>query len=257
MNKLTGFFKRHREFFLSWKTIVTLVNGLLLLAGVIVSWLAGTEVGQWVYLASALVGGTPIVIFALRGVLHRDITVDLMVAVAMVAAIIVGEYAAAALVVFMLSLGEALEDFTVSRAENALKDLVKLVPASVTVRRDGREVVVPIEQVSPDDVVLVRTGERIGIDGIVISGNASVNQSAITGESTPVEKQARDEVFAGTLNELGTIEVRVRGLGENTTLGQIVRLTEEARQSQAPVQRLANRLATVLVPLTFVIAIAV
>lgn len=258
MDKRTGFFERHRDFLLSWKTIVTLINGLLLLVGLIVSLLVAPEVERWVYLASALIGGTPIVIFASRGVLlERDITADLMVSVAMIAAIAAGEYAAAALVVFMLSFGEALEDFTVSRADSALKDLARLVPASVTARREGQEVVVPIEQVILDDIVLVRTGERIGVDGIVIAGNASINQAAITGEPMPVEKQAHDEVFAGTLNELGTLEVRVTSLGEDTTLGQIVKLTKEAQQAQAPVQRLANRYATILVPLTFLIAISV
>ena len=258
MDKRTGFFERHRDFLLSWKTIVTLINGLLLLVGLIVSLLVAPEVGRWVYLASALIGGTPIVIFASRGVLlERDITADLMVAVAMIAAIAAGEYAAAALVVFMLSFGEALEDFTVSRADSALRDLARLVPASVTVRREGQQVVVPLEQVVLDDIVLVRTGERIGVDGIIIAGNASINQAAITGEPMPVEKQAHDEVFAGTLNELGTLEVRVTSLGEDTTLGQIVKLTKEAQQAQAPVQRLANRYATILVPLTFLIAISV
>lgn len=258
MDKRTGFFERHRDFLLSWKTIVTLINGLLLLVGLIVSLLVAPEVERWVYLASALIGGTPIVIFASRGVLlERDITADLMVSVAMIAAIAAGEYAAAALVVFMLSFGEALEDFTVSRADSALKDLARLVPASVTARREGQEVVVPIEQVILDDIVLVRTGERIGVDGIVIAGSASINQAAITGEPMPVEKQAHDEVFAGTLNELGTLEVRVTSLGEDTTLGQIVKLTKEAQQAQAPVQRLANRYATILVPLTFLIAISV
>jgi Cd2+/Zn2+-exporting ATPase len=254
MNRQAGFLERHRDFLLSWKTLVTLGNGLLLLAGLITSWAAGSDVGKWVYLASALLGGVPIVARALWGVLHGDILIDLMVAVAMIASIIVGEYTAAALVVFMLSLGEALEDFTVSRADNALKDLARLVPSLVTVCREGGELVVPIGQVVPDDIVLVRSGERIGVDGTVISGNASVNQAAITGESVPVEKQEHDTVFAGTLNELGAIQVRVTNLGDKTTLGQIIRLTEEAQQTQAPVQRLTHRCATVLVPLTFVIA---
>lgn len=258
MDKQAGFFKRHRDFFLSWKTILTAFNGLLLLAGLIVSLVVGAEVGQWIYLAAALVRGTPIIISALRAaLLERDITVDLMASVAMIAAIIVGEYSAAALVILVLSIGEALEDFTVSRADSALKDLAKLVPASVTVRRNGQEVVVPIKQVALDDIVLVRTGERIGVDGIVVAGSASVNQAAITGESVPVEKQGHDEVFAGTLNELGILKVRVTGLGEDTTLGQIVKLTEDARQSQAPVKRLADRYAAILVPLTFLIAISV
>jgi Cd2+/Zn2+-exporting ATPase len=127
----------------------------------------------------------------------------------------------------------------------------------VTVRRDGQQVVVPIEQVTLDDVVLVRTGERIGVDGAILAGSGSINQAAITGESMPVEKKRGDEVFAGTLNELGTLEVKVTRLGEDTTLGQIVKLVKDAQASQSPVQRLANRYARYLVPLTFLIAITV
>ena len=257
-NAPVGFFKRHRPFLLSRETIVLLIMGLLLLVAFVVTRVVAPEVGRWVYLAAALIGGTPIVFFAVRAVLmDRDITVDLMVAVAMTAAIIVGEYAAAALVVLVLSFGETLENFTVARADKALTDLAKLVPSTVTVRRKGQEIVVPIKQVVLDDIVLVRTGERIGVDGVVVAGSASINQAAITGESEAVEKREQDEVFAGTLNELGTLEVRVTGLGGDTTLGQIVKLTEDAQQSQASVKRLANRYATILVPLTFLIATSV
>lgn len=269
MNRSDSFFTRHREFLLSRQTLITLTNALLLLAGFIVSLIAeetgfieavtvGSAVGKWIYLAAALVGGVPIVIRSLKAVIwHRDITADLMVSVAMTAAVIVGEYSAAAIVVLMLSVGETLEDYTVSRAENALKELETLLPATVTVRRDGQEVVVPIEEVVPDDIVLVRAGERIGVDGVVIVGNATVNQAPITGESIPVEKEKDDKVFAGTFNELGTLEVRVTSVGEATTMGQIIRLVKEAQESQAPVQRLANRYATYLVPFTFAVAIAV
>jgi len=177
--------------------------------------------------------------------------------VAMIAAIVVGEYAAAALVVFMMAIGEWLENFTIARADNALRSLAGMVPATVTVRRNDQEVELPIEQVTMDDIVLVRTGERIGVDGIVVTGSGSVNQAAITGESMPVEKKKDDEVFAGTINELGMLEVRPTRLGEDTTLGQIVKLVKDAQASQAPVQRLANRYAQYLVPLTFLIAFSV
>jgi len=268
MNRDENFFNRHREFLLSRQTMLTLTNGLLLLVGFIVSLIAGigfiesatvgSTTGKWIYFAAALAGGVPIVIRAFKAViLRRDITVDLMVAVAMIAAIIVGEYVAAAIVVFMLSIGETLEDYTVSRAENALKELEALLPATVTVRRDGREVVVPIEQIVSNDIVLVRSGERIGVDGTITTGSATVNQAPITGESMPVEKQEADKVFAGTFNELGTLEIRVTSVGDATTMAQIIKLVKEAQESQAPIQRLANRYATFLVPITFLIAIGV
>jgi Cd2+/Zn2+-exporting ATPase len=253
-----SFFERYRDFLLSRETILAFLNALLLVTGFAL-WLAGqNQWSRWSYLASALIGGTPLFLFAAKGLIIRhDITAGVMASVAMIAAIIVGEYSAAALVVFMFAIGEWLENFTVARADNALRDLAKLIPPTVTVRRDGQEKTIPVEEVVLGDVVLVRTGERIGIDGEVMSGSGSVNQAAITGESMPVEKQPGDEVFAGTLNELGVLEIKVTRLGEDTTLGRIVKLVKDAQATQAPVQRVANKYAKFLVPITFSIAILV
>ena len=256
--KTPGFLERYRHFLLSRKTILTFVGAVLLLAGAFL-WMAGRQdIGDWVFLASALVGGIPLFLYAARGlIIDRDITAGVLVTVAMIAAIVVGEYSAAALVVFMMSIGEWLENLTVARADNALRDLAKLVPATVTVRRNDEEIVVPVEAVTLDDTVLIRTGERIGVDAKVLRGTASVNQAAITGESMPVETAEGDEVFAGTFIELGTLEVRVTRLGENTTLGQIIRLVRDAQASKAPVVRIANRVARYLVPAGLSIAILV
>jgi Cd2+/Zn2+-exporting ATPase len=253
-----SFFTRYRDFLLSRDTLLTFANAALLLTGFIVSLIGAPEVGKWLYLAAALIGGFPLFLFAAKGLFLRgDITAGVMASTATIAAIVVGEYAAAALVVFMMSVGEWLENFTVARADSALRDLSRLVPPQVMVRRGGQEKVIPLEQVALGDTVLARTGERIGVDGIVTNGSASLNQAAITGESMPVEKKAGDEVFAGTLNEAGLLEIRVTRLGEQTTLGQIVRLVKDAQSHQAPVQRIANRYAKFLVPITFSIAIAV
>lgn len=253
-----GFFTRYQDFLLSRDTLLTFANAFLLVVGFLLSILGARQIGHWIYLAAALIGGTPLFIFAARGlIIKHDITAGVMATTATIAAIIVGEYSAAALVVFMMSIGEWLENFTMARANNALGELAKLVPSTVTVRRDQKEIVIPLQQVVLNDVVLVRTGERIGVDGNVIAGEASINQAAITGESMPVEKQSGDEVFAGTLNEVGHLEVKVTRLGENTTLGHIVRLVKDAQATQAPVQRIANQYAKILVPITFAIAIIV
>jgi heavy metal translocating P-type ATPase len=259
VNKLNPtFFQRYRDFLLSRETIIAFINAVLLLAGFIMFLFGRSEISRWLYLASAVIGGTPLFIFAAKGLIIRhDITAGVMATTAMIAAIIVGEYSAAALVVFMFAIGDWLENMTIARADNALRDLAKLIPATVTVRRNQQEVVVPLEQVVLKDIVLVRTGERIGVDGVVASGSGSVNQSAITGESMTVEKKVADEVFAGTLNEVGTLEIRVTRLGQDTTLGQIVKLVKDAQASQAPVQRIANKYAKFLVPITYTIAIVV
>lgn len=253
-----GFFNRYRDFLLSKETIFAVINGLLLLAGFI-AWLAGAkDASQWLYFGSAVLGGIPLFMLASKAVfINQDITAGFMATIAVIAAIIVGEYSAAALVVFMFAIGDWLENMTIARANNALRDLAKLVPPTTTVRRDGREITIPVEQVTLDDIVLVRSGERIAVDGVLLSGSGSVNQSAITGESMPVEKKSGDEVFAGTLNEVGAFEINVTRLGQNTTLGQIVQMVKDAQSQQAPVQRLANKYARVLVPVTMTIAVAV
>lgn len=252
------FFVRYRDFLLSRDTLLTFANAALLLIGVVVALLGAPGVARWLFLAAAIVGGLPLFLFAAKGLFLRgDITAGVMASTAVIAAIIIGEYAAAALVVFMMSVGEWLENFTVARADNALRDLARLVPAQVMVRRDGKEQIILLEQVLVGDTVLARTGERLGVDGVVTGGSASVNQAAITGESMPAEKRAGDEVFAGTLNEAGLLKIRVTRVGEQTTLGQIVRLVKDAQSHQAPVQRIANKYAKVLVPVTFSIAIGV
>jgi Cd2+/Zn2+-exporting ATPase len=253
-----GFYIRYRDFLLSKETIIAFINGVLLLAGFVVSLFRAPEIGRWLYFGSAVIGGIPLFMLASKAVfIKHDITAGFMASVAMIAAILVGEYSAAALVVFMFAIGDWLENLTIARANNALRDLAQLVPATVTVRRKGMETIIPVEQVTLVDIVLVRSGERIGVDGLLLSGYGCINQSAITGESMPIEKKSGDDIFAGTLNEMGAFEVKVTRLGQDTTLGQIVQLVKDAQAQQAPVQRLANKYAKILVPVTFSIAIAV
>ncbi len=250
-----SFFHRYRDFFFATNTLVTIANGLLLVAGAVASLVfQSTPAANLLWAASALVGGSPIFLLAARGIRKGDLTAGVMVSVAMIAAILIGEYSAAALVAFMMMFGEILENFTMARANNALRDLARLIPEQATVLRDGQPVAVPMSAVAAGDTVLVRNGERIPVDGMVTAGTAAVDQSAITGESVPVDKGIGDAVYAGTMNTAGSLQVAAQKLGRDTTLGSIVKLVEEAQKTQAPVQRLANRYAQYLVPITFTIA---
>jgi len=257
-NSQPPFLQRYRDFLLATNTLATLANGILLLAGAIASWvLKDTELSNILYIGSALVGGSPVFLLAARGIMKRDLTAGVMVSVAMIAALLIGEYSAAAIVAFMMMCGEMLENFTIARSDDALKELASLIPARVTLLRDGQESVIPVDQVRVGDLLLVRNGERIPVDGLVSSGRAAVDEAAITGESIPVDKDVGDSVFAGTINTAGTLEIQAERVGRDTTLGTIVKLVEEAQKTQAPVERLANRYARILVPITFAIAIAV
>ncbi len=252
-----GLFERYRGFLLSPGTLIAATNALLLLLGVVASLAGQSQAARWLYLASALIGGAPIFKLAAGNILRDfDLTAGVMVSIAMIAALIVGEYSAAALVAFMMLVGEMLEDLTIARADNALKELASLVPDTVTLRRDGQEIEVSIQAVRQGDVVLVRPGGRIPVDGRVLSGHAAVDQAAITGESMPLDRGPDDSVYAGTLCTGGALEIEVQKIGEETTLGYMIRLVEEVRTTQAPVQRVANRYAQYMTPLALAIAIA-
>ncbi len=245
------FIGRYRDFLLAPGTIFTLVSLLLLILatlqapdGVINSAHAHTGL----YLAAALVGSVYIWWSAIQGIRERDFTADIPVSFATAAALIIGQYSAAAVVAVLLLLGGMLEGFVSARAGNALDELSKLLPDRVTVRRDGEDLVVPLEEVLSGDLVLIRSGDRIPIDGTISLGTASVNQAAITGESLPVEKQVGDLVYAGTLNEVGALEVRATRVGRETTLGQIRRMVAEAQQQKAPIERILNRYAKFYTP---------
>jgi Cd2+/Zn2+-exporting ATPase len=253
--RANSLFTRYKAFLLSKETLFAAANTLFLLLGLILQLAGQPQLGRWSYLLAAVIGGTPLFIYSARGLfIHRDITAGVMASSAMIAAIVVGEYSAAALVVFMFTIGEWLENLTVARADNALRELASLVPTVVTLVEGDDLRQVPIAQVRPGHNILVRSGERIGVDGRVLQGRGSVGQAAITGESLPVEKQPGDAVYAGSLNELGSLTIEVTGVGEATTLGRIVQLVRSAKASQAPVERIANRYARYLVPLTFVLA---
>lgn len=185
--------------------------------------------------------------------MERDFTADIPVSVATAAAIAIGEYSSAAVVAVLLLVGGIVEEFVAARAGRAIETLAQLLPDWVTVRRGGRDDVVALGEVRVGDVLLVRPGERIAVDGAVESGIASVNQAAITGESVPVDRGSGDEVFAGTMNEAGALEVRAGKVGEETTLGQIRRMVEEAREEKAPVERLLDRYARFYTPVALVL----
>jgi Cu+-exporting ATPase len=160
----------------------------------------------------------------------------------------------AAIIISLILLGNLLEHITKNRASDALRKLMDLQPRIAHVVQDGRELDVPVEAVKVDDLMLVRPGERIPVDGVVTGGNSSVDQSAITGESMPVEKGVGDEVIGATINASGLMKIRATKVGADTVLSRIVTLVEEAQMSRAPIQRLADKVAAYFVPGVILIA---
>jgi heavy metal translocating P-type ATPase len=169
----------------------------------------------------------------------------------------VGYLTASAIVAFIILAGMTLEGYIIHRTRGALEKLIKMSPTTARVRREGGEVKVSLEEVKLGEIVLVKPGDKIPVDGTVLSGHSTVNQATITGESIPVEKTVGDRTFAGTINEYGALEIKVEKIGEDTTLAHIIQLVEEAQEKKAPIQNVADRFTTYFLPIMAVLASSV
>ncbi|QGG96967.1 heavy metal translocating P-type ATPase [Actinomarinicola tropica] len=204
--------------------------------------------------AATLVAGRPIAVRAVRDLRIRRIGIEALVTIAVTGAFVIGELWEGAAVTFLFALGGALERAAVGRTRNALARLFELAPETATVRRDGEEVVVSPSEVRRGEIVVVRPGGKIPVDGEVVAGRAAVDESSITGESMPVEASAGRTVYAGTVTAGGLIEVRATGVGADTALARIIHRVEEAQESKAPAQRAIERFAAWYTPAIAVLA---
>jgi len=195
----------------------------------------------------ALVGGFPIFHEAYENIIQRRMTMELSMAIAIVAALAIREIFTALVITLFVLVAEILEGLTVGRGRTAIRHLVGLLPTSATVRRDKSWRDVETSEVVVDDVVLVKPGARIPVDGVVVGGHSFVDQATITGESMPSEKSNGTSVYAGTINQSGALEIRVDRMGRDTTFGKIVDAVEHAEKSRAPIQGISDRLAGYLV----------
>ncbi|MCI0394613.1 MAG: cadmium-translocating P-type ATPase [Chloroflexi bacterium] len=196
-----------------------------------------------------LAGGYPIFRNVLRAALRRQITSHTLMTLGVVAALAVGEWATAVVIVFFMRVGDYVEQFTTGRARRAVQGLAALAPQTARLLRDGEEVEVPIAEVRVGDVVVVRPGEKLPVDGDVVAGQATVDQATITGESLPVEAGPGSRVYAASLAQLGSLRVRASHVGPDTTFGRIIRLVEEAEAHRADVQRFADRFTGYYLPI--------
>jgi len=208
-------------------------------------------------IAAIMVGGYPILSNAISVILQKSLNVDALVIIAASAAIAIGKYSEAGIVIFILLLGEFLETLTVSKASNAIKGLASLLPSTVNLLKNNQEIEVVPSEIKIGDIIVVRPGEHIAIDGIIIKGNATIDQSLITGESMPIEKSVGDEVYSGTINKMGAIEVRATNVGKNTTVAKIEKMIMESQAKKAPVERMVDRFAKYFVPAILVLAVIV
>jgi heavy metal translocating P-type ATPase len=238
-------------------SIVPCAIGILIL----VSWaMAHSEIGPYflnagLALFATLFGGYLRFASGFKDIYNRKITVNVFVTVALIATVAVGEFRAAAIVVFIMAVAGALETYTLDKTRRSIRNLLDLTPKMATIRRNEEEVIIPANEVQIGDIVVVRPGGRIPVDGIVVAGESCVNQAPITGESMPVEKFKGGEVFGGALNETGRLEIKTTKIGKDTTLARIVHLVEQAQGTKAPIQNLADRFTVWFLPTVLVLAI--
>jgi heavy metal translocating P-type ATPase len=211
--------------------------------------------GVWKYIASfdfiailaTLVGGYPMLKEAFENIRERRMTMELSMSIAVIATLLIQQYFTGLVITFFVLIAEYLEHLLVSQGRNVIEKLLALLPHKAIVRRGTSERETDIAEIKPGDVVIVKPGSSIPVDGIVVKGNSFVDQSSLTGESIPVEKIEGIEVFAGTLNQTGILEVTVKSVGQDTTFGKVIAIIEEAEQSRPPIQKTADKLAARLV----------
>ena len=209
---------------------------------------APSLVGNALAIVSVAINGAPIIWGAIKGLREREVNVDELVSLAIIASLIQGEFLTAAVVSFVMTFGGLIEEVTSESARKAIKSLVRISPETATVISGDNEKTVSIEKVSAGDHIRIKPGERIPVDAVILSGVSAVDESAMTGEPLPVEKQEGDAILAGTLNHNGVITAKATKVGRDTTLGKVINLVSEAEQHRPEAVRLIDRYATWFTP---------
>ncbi len=235
--------------------VFSLAAGLLLIAGWVGERFLGLPgaVSIGLYVAAYGLAGWDISQHAWHALRERRFDTDVLMIVAALGAATLGQFAEGALLLFLFSLGHSLEERALGRARSAIRALADSVPKTALVKRNGIEAELPVEQLQVDDIVVVRPGVRVPMDGEVLAGQSAVNQAPVTGESVPVNKTPGDQVFAGTVNGEGALEVRVTKLAKDSTLARVMKMVEEAQSQKSPTQQTVEKFSRVFVPAVLIV----
>jgi Cd2+/Zn2+-exporting ATPase len=238
--------------------ILTILAGIFATTGIILQQLDLSNLTTVpFFLLAVMFGGYPFALKGLKEARHLTLGMNFLMSVAVMGAMFIGEWAEAAMVVFLFSLAQLLESVSIQRARRSIQSLINLAPNVALCKTDSGIIEKPVEQVSVHDIILIKPGNRIPLDGEVMMGSSRVNQAPITGESMPVEKQKGDLVFAGTLNQDGALEIRVTKPFKDSTLSRIIHLVEEAQAQRAPVQQIVEKFARIYTPAVVIFAFLV
>jgi Cd2+/Zn2+-exporting ATPase len=231
-----------------WKQYSLLgLSLLLLIAGYLFS-------KNSLFAAAILLGGFPLFKTGLKNLLHLEFDMKTLMTIAIIGAAIIGEWSEGAVVVLLFAISEVLESYSMDKARASIRSLMEHAPTEALIIRNGQEITLKAEDIEVGDMMIVKPGQMIAMDGVIVEGLSSINQAAITGESVPIEKVIDDEVFAGTLNEEGFLKVKVTKLIDDTTIAKIIHLVEEAQAEKAPSQRFIDRFAKYYTPVIMAVA---
>jgi Cd2+/Zn2+-exporting ATPase len=243
-----------------WRTpraLSVVVSAMLFLFGLFLGIFEAPEALRVVvYLAAIVVGGLPIFRAALAGIRARQLDMNVLMSAATIGGAAIGEWAEAASVVVLFAAGNALQVYAIDRTRGAVRALARLAPDEVLVKRGASEQSIPIDAVVVGEVVVVKPGGRVALDGEIVEGRTTVDESAVTGESAPAEKAQGDRVFSGTLNGQGAVLIRVTKRAEDSTLQRIVRMVEDAQAKKAPAEQFVDRFSRLYTPIVVAIAVA-
>lgn len=246
-------------FFKRKENILTVISFVFLVIGIIASFTyeEAHPLSIGLFMISIVVGGFDLFRGGLANLSRFYFDMKSLMTIAIIGAAIIGEWREGAVVVFLFAVSEALEAYSMNKARQSISHLMDIAPPTATIRKDGKLIEVDTDFIQINDVLIVKPGRKIAMDGIVLKGTSTINQASITGESLPVMKSVDDEVFAGTLNEEGSFEVRVTKRVEDTTIAKIIHLVEEAQAEKAPSQKFVDKFAKYYTPAIIMIAILV
>ena len=238
------------------KLKITLISGTLILTAWVLHLLGFNQYYfNYLMIVASVIAGYQVALNAYNTLKRKVLSIDALVTIAAVGALFIGEYWEAAAVTFLFTFGSYLEARTMGKTRNAIFDLMEMAPQKATVRREGREVEIKADQVQKGETVIIRPGDKIPVDGTVIKGNSEVNQAAITGESIPVQKEKEDEVYSGTINGKGYLEVKAEKTGHDTTFSKIIDLVEEAQEKKAPTEKMMEKFSKYYTPGIIILAV--
>lgn len=240
-----------------YKNQITLLSGILIALGFILNLMGYSNLKDMAYVAATVIASVPIVIKALQALSMKAFSIELLVSIAVVGALYINEYIESAVVTFLFLFGAYLEARTLEKTRSSLRELVDMAPQEATVIRGEETVVIPVDDVAIGDRIIIKSGGKVPVDGVIITGKASLNEAAITGESVPASKGEEDKVFSGTIVDSGYIEIIAQRVGDDTTFAKIIELVEEAQDSKSKAEKFLDKFANKYTPAVVALSVIV